>query len=77
MALKCMAIRTQSKIMTSRVRFMERRKEAATCARNARGYKSIHGSPWLNNMEIAHVSGIQCSLIRSIELLAIVMDRRI
>jgi len=49
-----MAIRTQIELMTRRVQFIRRTKEAATqaaCAGNTRGCHSEYGNSWFNNRE--------------------------
>ena len=53
-ALDCMAIRTQTKLMIRRIQFIRRKKEAVTqaaCAGNTRGYYSEYGNSWFNNRE--------------------------
>ena len=53
-ALGCMAIRTQTKLMIRRVQFIRRTKEAATqaaCAGNTGGYHSEYGNSLFNNRE--------------------------
>ena len=52
--LGCIAIRTQTELMISRVQFLKRTKEAATqaaCAGNTRGCHSEYGNSWFNNRE--------------------------
>ena len=50
-ALGCMAIRTQTKLIIRRVQFIRKTKEAATqtaCAGNTRGYHSEYWNSWFN-----------------------------